>query len=124
MKWTEHTLKCLAVYFDAIENGEKNFEVRKDDRGYQKGDILILQRCYDPNHYAKYLFGRSYEVEHDSQGEPRFTLRRRISYILTGGQFGIEPGYIVMALEGVDEQTASGVPSADNALLLEPGGVD
>ena len=38
----EHTVKCWPNYWDAIERGEKTFEVRLDDRGYQKGDILSL----------------------------------------------------------------------------------
>ena len=52
---TEHKLKCWPVYFDAIERGEKNFEVRRDDRGFQKGDIIELQRTYpDRLHCVEY----------------------------------------------------------------------
>lgn len=40
----EHILKCWPEYFDAIKAGIKPFEVRRDDRGFQRGDILILQR--------------------------------------------------------------------------------
>ena len=42
-----HELKTLPEYFERIFNGEKNFEVRKNDRGFQKGDKVIL-REYDP----------------------------------------------------------------------------
>jgi hypothetical protein len=35
----EHDLKCLPDYFVALENGDKTFEVRRDDRGFQKGDL-------------------------------------------------------------------------------------
>lgn len=42
----EHILKTWDVYWDAIERGEKLFEIRRDDRGFQKGDILILRRDY------------------------------------------------------------------------------
>ena len=84
----EHKLKCWSQYWDALEAGEKNFEVRRDDRGFQKGDFLILQK-YD-NERGDY-------VRHYSDNKPHET-RRKIKYILTGGQLGIEPGYVVLAL--------------------------
>ena len=90
---TEHILKCWPAYFDAIARGDKNFEVRRDDRGFQKGDILILQRTRDDNPLEVDRF--------DLSDKALYEIRRRISYILTGGQFGIEPGYVVMALEDI-----------------------
>ena len=42
-----HELKTLPVYFEAIKNGTKTFEVRKNDRNFQSGDMLLL-REYDP----------------------------------------------------------------------------
>ncbi len=87
----EHELKTLAPYWDAIERGEKNFEARRDDRGFQKGDILLLHRM-KPNAPAAY--------DH-WPNEERKTLRRKITYILTGGQLGIEPGFVVMSLRKV-----------------------
>lgn len=98
----EHVLKTAAVYFDAIERGEKNFEVRRDDRGFQKGDILVLERCYDADHYERFLCGQAYEVDRDFNGSARHSVRKRVTFILTGGQLGIEPGYVVMALTDPD----------------------
>lgn len=43
---TTHKVKSWAHFFDAIEAGDKTHDLRKDDRGYQVGDTLILQR-YD-----------------------------------------------------------------------------
>lgn len=95
---TEHRLKTLPAHWDAIKRGEKNFEVRRDDRGYyQKGDILMLVRLKNPLET-----GRNSDatlVDTDIDGKPRHVIRKRISYILTGGQLGIAPGYVVMALE-------------------------
>ena len=38
-----HELKILPKYFQAIWDGAKTFELRKDDRGYQTADRLILR---------------------------------------------------------------------------------
>ena len=47
-----HELRILPEYYDAVINGLKTFEIRKDDRGYRVGDTLRL-REYDPDK-AKY----------------------------------------------------------------------
>jgi hypothetical protein len=87
----EHTLKTWPTYYDAIARGEKPFDVRRDDRGFQKGDVIILQRTGEGQH-------NRHEVDYGYDLKPRFQLRRTITYILTGGQFGIEPGYVVLGL--------------------------
>jgi len=44
-----HLLKILPCYFEAVDRGEKRFEIRKNhDRGFQKGDVVNLQE-YDPD---------------------------------------------------------------------------
>jgi hypothetical protein len=91
----EHELKTLPIYFDAIESGDKTFEVRRDDRGFQKGDILTLKEWIP---YDEEAFLSSDRAAHYSGRE----IRRKIQWILTGGQFGIEPGFVVMALSGED----------------------
>ena len=44
---TIHELKIWPQYYHAVAGGSKTFEVRKNDRGYQKGDRVTL-RCFDP----------------------------------------------------------------------------
>jgi hypothetical protein len=83
-----HELKTLPQYWDAVARGDKTFEVRRDDRGFQRGDIVKLLKMID-GHVATY------------NGEPMYILTRRIRWILTGGQFGIEPGYVVLQLEDI-----------------------
>jgi hypothetical protein len=41
-----HELKTIEPYFSQVETGEKTFEIRYNDRNYQKGDYLLLQK-YD-----------------------------------------------------------------------------
>ncbi|EAA0362612.1 DUF3850 domain-containing protein [Listeria monocytogenes] len=38
-----HELKILSEYFWDIAEGRKTFEIRKNDRDFQVGDILILR---------------------------------------------------------------------------------
>lgn len=77
-----HELKCLAPFYDAIVRGEKTFDVRKDDRAFQTGDTLNLQRVdATPGNYVHYP-----------------VLMCRVVYVLRGGQFGIEPGYVVLGI--------------------------
>ena len=97
---TEHVLKTVARYWDAVKSGEKTFEVRRNDRAFQTGDTLLLRRTDE--------FGQSSPLPED-QGEGESILRKRVTYILQGGQFGIEPGVCVLGLgslnriEGVKE---------------------
>lgn len=87
---SEHMVKCWPAYYDAIERGDKTFDVRRDDRGYQKGDTLSLHR---------YEIGFGYHTG--------CILKRQITYVLTGGQFGIEPGFVVLALSSTPRNTAA-----------------
>ncbi len=44
----EHELKCHPEYFSRVASGQKTFEIRKNDRDFQVGDIIILKE-YDPD---------------------------------------------------------------------------
>lgn len=43
-----HYLKTWPEFFQAVKKRKKKFEIRFNDRDYQKGEILILQE-FDPN---------------------------------------------------------------------------
>jgi len=43
----QHDLKAWPEFFDALASRRKTFEVRKNDRDYQLGDVLLL-REYAP----------------------------------------------------------------------------
>lgn len=99
-----HRIKVRDCYWDAIERGDKNFEVRRDDRGYQKGDVLELVKTDEKGFFVRY-------------GAQEQILTRAITYILTGGQWGIEPGYVVMGLAEIEE-------SGDRVVVLSPDMVE
>lgn len=90
-KPTVHKLKTIDLFFDAVEDGRKTFEVRRNDRAFQTGDILELIKIDDKGYYVTPVGERFGTI----------VLRKRISYLLQGGQFGIEEGFCVLGLEDV-----------------------
>lgn len=48
-----HELKTWPEYFEAIKRGAKTFEIRKNDRNFAVGDVLLLRK-YCP-HCKSYL---------------------------------------------------------------------
>jgi hypothetical protein len=74
-----HYLKTIPPFFEEVERGVKTFEVRRDDRDFSVGDVLVLQE-YDGDKYT----GK--------------TISRLVIYKLEGGQFGLEAGYCVLGL--------------------------
>lgn len=93
---THHVLKTWPIYWWAMDRGEKNFEVRRDDRGFQRGDILIL-RCWDPQE-GRYMKS---SCDHADDAFEAMELEREITWVLTGGQFGIAPGHVVLGLREI-----------------------
>jgi hypothetical protein len=79
-----HELKTVQPYFDAVFYGEKTFELRRDDRGFAVGDVLVL---------------REWDAAAGAYG-PR-TFRRRVTYVLRDYP-GVTPGYAVLGLAPED----------------------
>jgi hypothetical protein len=52
-----HELKIWPQYFRPVADGDKTFEVRKNDRGFQKGDVVML-REWDPAEVTKNWTGQ------------------------------------------------------------------
>ncbi|MCI8458260.1 MAG: DUF3850 domain-containing protein [Clostridia bacterium] len=73
-------LKILPEYFEAVKSGKKPFELRKNDRDYCVGDILIL-REFDGSKKT----GRSVTVG--------------ITYILQNCGFGLADGYAILGIK-------------------------
>lgn len=88
---TTHRLKVLIKYADAIMNGTKTFEVRKNDRGYEVGDKIVFDvvtnKSYFVGEAARYpLNGATY----------------RIDYILDDFE-GLAQKYVALAISKEDE---------------------
>lgn len=93
-----HVLKCWPEPFQAILDGRKRFEFRRDDRGYAVGDILDLHE-WDPH--------TRYYRRHEIDGLTVYRAeRQRVTYILRG-LHGVPEGFVVMSIEP-EERTGSG----------------
>ena len=77
MKRQHHYLKTESEYYQAIERGDKKFELRKNDRNFKKHDMVILEEVINGIKTGKSL--------------PPF----EICYILEGGKYGLPEGYCI-----------------------------
>lgn len=100
-----HELKCWAGrMFDAVLSGQKPFDVRRDDRGFQPGDLLML-REYEEGDPAR-------EDVLAGSGGSGYTGRycwRQVTYLLDlGAPAWRLPGFVVLGLAPVlgEPQTA------------------
>lgn len=73
-----HELKTEPPYFQAVLDGRKRFEIRKNDRGFEEGDKLLLKEYQLGVMYT----GRRVEVT--------------VTYITDYEQ---QPGYVVLGIE-------------------------
>lgn len=76
-----HDLKVNPQFWQALKNGQKPFEVRRDDRGFRVGDLVRLREY-------------SHDMGYTGTGEVAFP----ISYILRHEDFpnGVPIGYCVL----------------------------
>lgn len=88
---TTHRLKVFVKYADAIMNGTKTFEVRKNDRGYKVGDKIV----FDVVTNKGYAVGAA--ARHPLNGATY-----RIDYILDDFE-GLAQNYVALAISKVDE---------------------
>jgi hypothetical protein len=75
-----HKLKLHKDLFNDTCSGIKRFEIRKDDRGFQVGDVLILEVWdEDANKYT---------------GD---WVKVFVTYILRDTQYGMSPDHVIMS---------------------------
>jgi len=77
----EHLLKIEPVFLDQIISGEKTFELRKNDRNYQKGDIIKFTDLTKNN-----FLGESYYFN-------------VLSVFSCEEYYGLRNGYVILSIE-------------------------
>jgi len=87
----QHKLKIAPTFFEAVLLGEKTFEIRLDDRGYQKGDDVVL---------------REYDMDASFMDDHRFTGREHVMKVGFVTSYEQKPGYVVFSL--INKATQAG----------------
>lgn len=105
---TVHTLKTLPEPFAAVAAGAKRAEMRRDDRGFEAGDLLVLREfdpsracdCFTPNsreaeQIADDFLGRTHVHRSEYSGR---RVEAIITHVLKDRQFGIEKGFAMLSI--------------------------
>lgn len=82
-----HDMKLNTRWFDEVAAGEKNYEIRKDDRGgFSAGDVLVLREVDYNDNDVVYYTGR--------------IVTAKVTHVITHEQFpdGLKKGYAVLGL--------------------------
>lgn len=75
-----HELKILPQYFEAIDSGDKTFELRLNDRDYHVGDMLYLR-----------------EYSASCGGYTGRTLTKKVTYVLKHcPEYGLKESYCIL----------------------------
>ena len=83
-----HHLKLRIEFCDDVVSGVKSFEIRKNDRGFQRGDRIVFQAVERDGINV-------YECPHEINN-----LIFEITYMLNG--YGLENGYLALAIKNVE----------------------
>ena len=79
MSVQHHYLKILPEYYRAVEKGEKNFEVRLNDRNFKVYDMLHLKEWVGEEYTGREILSE-------------------VTYILDNADYCKE-GYVIMAIK-------------------------
>jgi hypothetical protein len=118
-RFVTHSLKVEPPYFTAVFEGDKPFEVRKNDRAYQRGDLLILNEWHA---YGTQIAGCR-ECSYSAQ-RAHFTgvkVYRWVTFVYSGDPrfSGVEPGHVVLGMIPAPEMDATLANEGST-----PGGTD
>ena len=76
-----HRLKIHPDYFEEVAEGRKAFEIRKDDRNYNRGDVLELEEFSDGEYTGR-------------------ACAKSVSYCLRhASEYGLKKGYVILSLK-------------------------
>ena len=73
-----HELKTQTAFYQEVERGVKNFEIRKNDRDFQVRDVVSLLEYVGDVPTGRKIIGM------------------QVKCIFHGGQYGLEEGYCIL----------------------------
>lgn len=82
-----HILKIRDNFADEVYRGSKNFEVRLNDRGYQKGDYVSFRAVDENDIVCRHPINNCFY---------------EITYVLNG--WGIKEGYVAFGIKQVSKR--------------------
>ena len=85
-----HELKILSSFIRPILDGSKTFEIRENDRGFQKGDRVQFKVVSDD--WTRKNSSIVYEFEHKVF---------EITYVISG--WGLKNGFVVFGIKEQEE---------------------
>ena len=81
-----HELKTWPEYYEKVASGKKTFEVRKLDRFFNIGDILVLKE-WSPVRWK------------DTDGYSGKEVEKKVTYVMNGGEWDIPEGICIMGIQ-------------------------
>ena len=94
---TTHELKTWPEPFEAVWRGLKTYEIRKDDRGFVVGDLLLLREWQPEREWT--TDGHRLMPEAGYDGYTGRVVLATVSYVTRGPAWDVPLGMIVMALD-------------------------
>lgn len=85
-----HHIKIQENFAGSVLSGEKSFELRRNDRGYQKGDLIQFEMVNSVGVLVP---------DHELEGK-----KFLITYVLSG--WGLQDGFVALAIREVKEDEA------------------
>lgn len=83
-----HFIKTLPKYFQASKMRLKTFELRKNDRDYKKGDLVVSREWTKEKGYTN-----NYDIF-------------EVTYVLPGGEYGLDKDYVILNIYKIELETA------------------
>ena len=81
MNKTIHELKILPKWFEDVTNNKKNFEIRRNDRDFKIGDLILLKEYERGRYTGKEIY-------------------KEIQYIYIGdGTYGLSEEFCILGLK-------------------------
>lgn len=82
-----HQLKIESKYYEEVVKGNKPFELRKDDRGYEFGDLIQFLVHQDKIDNAYLITDDFYEVTYILRNVP---------------EYGLQDGFCILGIKKVE----------------------